>query len=268
MGNEMASANSQTQTGLDPDPRRKARIILGPPAQMIQSWLQRGYQDFRNNLTASGSYGLALVAVSWLMLALLGNTGLGWMILPVIAGTMMLGPLATVGLYRKSRRAQGLDGAGIASPGQLSLLGVVMMVLALLWIRAATLLFAVFFGLRPFAGFLETLPTLFQTGEGIALIIVGTLVGGLFAAFSFAISVFSFPMLVQREIDAFSAMGLSFNATTQNLKLMISWAAVVTALVLICLLTGLLAAIAVFPILGHATWHAYSDLFEETHHDD
>ncbi|CUK27513.1 putative integral membrane protein [Cognatishimia activa] len=264
----MVTANTQTQTGLGPDPRNKARVLTAPITPMIHSWLQRGYRDFRNNIIASGAYGLALVIISWLVLYLLGVSGLGWMILPVIAGTMMLGPLATVGLYRMSRRAQGMGGAGIASPGQLSLLGVVMMVLALLWIRAATLLFAVFFGLRPFAGFLETLPTLFQSGEGVALVLSGTLIGGLFAAFSFAISVFSFPMLLQREIDAFSAMGLSFNATTQNLKLMVSWAAVVTALVLICLLTGLLAAIVIFPILGHATWHAYSDLFEETHHDD
>ena len=140
-----------------------------------------------------------------------------------------------------------------------------MMVLALMWIRAATLLFAVFFGLRPFSGFVDTLATLFRAGEGIALIIVGTLVGGLFAAFSFAISVFSFPMLLQREIG-FSAMGLSFNATTQNLKLMIAWAAVVTALVLVAVMSGLLAAIAIFPILGHATWHAYFDLFEDPAH--
>lgn len=137
-----------------------------------------------------------------------------------------------------------------------------MMTLALLWIRAATLLFAVFFGLRPFAGFLESLFTLLETKEGIALVVVGSVVGGLFAALGFAISVFSFPMLLNRDIDGFSAMGLSFNATTQNFWLMVTWAVVVTVLVGLCVATGLLAAIPIFPILGYATWHAYCDLFE------
>jgi uncharacterized membrane protein len=170
--------------------------------------------------------------------------------------------LAAVGLYRISRRAQGQGGGGVASPSQITLVSIVMMTLALTWIRAATLLFAVFFGLRPFAGFIESLATLFETTEGIALVFVGSLVGGLFAALGFAISVFSFPMLISREIDGFSAMGLSFNATTQNFWLMVTWAAVVTALVGLCVVTGLLAAIPIFPILGYATWHAYCDLFE------
>jgi len=135
------------------------------------------------------------------------------------------------------------------------------MMLALMWIRSATLLFAVFFGLRPFSSFVDTLGTLFSTSEGILLFLVGSAVGGLFAAFGFAISVFSFPMLVDRDIDGFSAMGLSFNATTQNFRLMVTWAVVVTALVTFCILTGLLAAIPLFPILGYATWHAYVDLF-------
>ena len=39
---------------------------------------------------------------------------------------------------------------------------------------------------------------LFTTPVGWAMLIVGTLVGGLFAAFSFAISVFSIPMLLDR----------------------------------------------------------------------
>ncbi len=243
--------------------RRKARIVADEPSQVIRGWLRKGMADFRANLSTSLFYGIGIVALGWCALMLLGASGLGWMILPSLAGAMLLGPLATVGLYRISRRAQGRGGSGVAAPGQIFLVSVVMMVLALLWIRSATILFAVFFGLRPFAGFAETLSTLFATPQGIALFLVGSAVGGLFAALGFAVSVFSFPMLVDRDIDGFSAMGLSFNATTQNFRLMVMWAICVTVLVGIGVLTGLLALILLFPILGYATWHAYSDLFQD-----
>ena len=255
-GRDMALAET-------PESRRKARIVTEDPWSTIKVWLRRGIQDFRAHLSVSLSYGIGLVLLGWCALILLGISGLGWMILPALAGAMLLGPLATVGLYRISRRSKGHSDQGVAAPGQIFLVSVVMMVLALLWIRSATLLFAVFFGLRPFAGFVETLVTLFATSEGIVLFIVGSLIGGLFAALGFAVSAFSFPMLIDREIDGFSAMGLSFNATTQNFRLMVMWAACVTGLVAIGVLTGLLALIPLFPILGYATWHAYSDLFQE-----
>jgi uncharacterized membrane protein len=58
-------------------------------------------------------------------------------------------------------------------------------------------------------------------------------------------------------------MGLSFNATTENFRLMLLWAVCVTALVAFGVVTGLLALIPIFPILGFATWHAYVDLFQD-----
>ncbi len=233
---------------------------------VVRYWLSAGWSDFRAHRSISLLYGFGLAVLGWAVVWALIVMNLSWMILPAVAGAMLLGPLFTVGLYRISRCRQGFGGGGIASPGQITLVSVVMMTLVLMWIRAATLLFAVFFGLRPFAGFLETLQTLFTTTEGVALFLVGSITGGLFAAFGFAISVFSFPMLVNREIDGFSAMGLSFNAATQNFRLMVTWAAVVTALVGLCVLTGLIAAIPLFPVLGYATWHAYDDLFQDNDH--
>lgn len=242
--------------------RQPARHIDTAPEARIRAWLAAGWEDFKANLSVSLAYGLVLAAMGWAVVLGLAALGQGWMILPLIAGAMMLGPLATVGLYRISRRRMGMGGGGIAAADQIFLVSVVMMVLALAWIRAATLLFAVFFGLRPFAGFIETLQTLFTTPAGIGLFLVGSAVGGLFAALGFAISAFSFPMLIHRNIDGFSAMALSFNAATQNFRLAVSWGAVVTILIALSLATGLLLLIPFFPLLGFATWHAYADLFE------
>jgi uncharacterized membrane protein len=38
---------------------------------------------------------------------------------------------------------------------------------------------------------------------------------------------------------------------------MLVWGAIVLALFLLCVVTGLAGLIVVFPWLGHATWHAY-----------
>jgi len=208
----------------DIDLRRQARVANEDPSVVIRRWLGRGWRDLRAHWGVSLAYGFGFLLLGWMTVLVLALTGLGWMILPAIAGAMLLGPAATVGLYRISRRAQGMGGRGIAAPGQITLVGVVMMTLALLWIRAATLLFAVFFGLRPFAGFLETLHALFFSWEGIALIMIGTC----------------------------------------DFKLMLIWAVIVTALVTLCVLTGLIAAVIVFPWLGYVTWHAYVDLFEDS----
>ncbi len=128
----------------------------------------------------------------------------------------------------------------------------------LLWTRAAVLLYALFFGMLPFAGYDEIMHALLKTPPGWALLFVGTLVGGLFAAFSFAISVFSIPMLLNERTDALTAMGSSMALVWNNLGPMLVWGAIVLALTAIGIATGLTGLIVVFPVLGHATWHAYT----------
>jgi uncharacterized membrane protein len=89
------------------------------------------------------------------------------------------------------------------------------------------------------------------------MLLVGSAVGGLFAAFSFAISAVSIPMLLNEQVDAFTAMGTSTALVWNNLPVMLTWGAIVVVLFLISLATGLVGLIIVFPILGHGTWHAY-----------
>src|SRR3546814_15878077 len=88
------------------------------------------------------------------------------------------------------------------SVGQILFSVVLLSLLLLLWMLAAILLYALFFGLLPFPGLYDILPVLVTQPAGWALIVVGSLVGGLFAAFSFAISAFSIPMLLNERTDA------------------------------------------------------------------
>ena len=127
----------------------------------------------------------------------------------------------------------------------------------MLWMRAAVILYALFFGLRPFPGFDHIVPMLLTTPLGWAMLATGIVMGGVFAAFSFAISVFSIPMLLDQRIDAFTAMGTSMAIVWNNRLAMIAWGACVALLTALGLATGLVGLIVVFPLIGHATWHAY-----------
>ena len=102
----------------------------------------------------------------------------------------------------------------------------------LLWMRAAVIIYALFFGLRPFPGLDHIAGMLFTTPIGWSMLVVGTVVGGLFAAFSFAISAFSIPMLLNERLDAFTAMGTSMALVWNNLPVMLTWGAIVLGLVL------------------------------------
>lgn len=98
---------------------------------------------------------------------------------------------------------------------------------------------------------------LFTTQIGWAILMVGSAVGGLFAAFAFAISAFSIPMLLNEPTDALTAMGTSMALVWNNLPVLLVWAAIVLVLFLASLATGMLGLVVIYPLLGHASWHAY-----------
>lgn len=144
-----------------------------------------------------------------------------------------------------------------AAAGQVLFTGLLLCCVAMLWIRAAVIIYALFFGLLPFPGLDNVAAMLFTTPTGWALLIVGSIIGALFAAFSFAVSAFSIPMLLDEQVDALTAMGTSMQLVWHNLPVMLMWGLIVSLLFLLSLATGLLGLVVIFPLLGHGTWHAY-----------
>ncbi len=228
-------------------------------------WLKAGWADLLIRPDTSIAYGFGVFAVSVVMILGLFVLALDYLLLPAIAGFVVVGPLLAIGLYEKSRRLGVGEKITLSqmlfvkprSGAQVLFTGVILCGLVLLWMRAAVIIYALFFGLHPFAGLDDILPALFLTWTGWAMLVAGSAVGALFAAFSFAISTFSIPMLLDEKTDAFTAMGTSISRVWNNLPVMLAWGSIVLALTLFGLITGLLGLILVFPLLGHATWHAY-----------
>ncbi len=260
VGDELAMAKSDSVpgTGLDAVQLDKASAMR---------WLRAGWRDLWTKPIPSLLYGAIFYAVSWPIILGLFLLNLSAYLLPALAGFLIVGPILAVGLYEKSRRIEKGEPLSLTSmpllharsTTQIFFAGGLLCLLAMLWIRAAVILFALFFGLRPFAGLDQILPFIFGTPEGWAFFIIGSAVGGLFAAFAFSISVFGIPMLYDQRTDVFTAMAISMNTVWRQLRVVLPWGAIVVALGILSLLSGLLLIIIVFPLLGHATWHAYRE---------
>ena len=236
------------------------------PITAAFSWLALGWRDLWTRPLPSLLYGLGIALLSLLVIVAMINFGWVQILFPALAGFLVVGPLLATGLYEKSRRLAAGEKVTLWSMifprrngGTHTLfVGAILLTLMLVWMRAAVLLYALFFGWRPFPGFDGVVEMLFTTPTGLAMLATGTAVGGLFAAFAFAISAFSIPMMLDRRLDAFSAMGLSMSLVWNNLPAALLWGAIVLVLTAVSLGTALIGLIVIFPLLGHATWHGYA----------
>ena len=235
-----------------------------PPSEAF-AWFAQGWHDLWTVPLPSLVYGAGVAIISIAIAAGLLLYKLDFAFFPALAGFLVVGPALATGLYVKSRRlSKGLPVtlASMLTPERgtsqhILFVGAVLLGLMLLWMRAAVLLYALFFGWRPFPGIDHIVPMLFGTPTGVAMLVIGVAIGGIFAAFAFAISVFSIPMVVDRNFDAFTAMGTSISIVWNNLPVMLLWGAIVLGLTVAALLSGMIGFIIIFPLLGHATWHAY-----------
>lgn len=235
-------------------------------------WLRAGWRDLRIRPHQSLCYGFFV----WLLLAggawsLVGH-GADYILFPALAGSVVVGPVLAMGLYEKSRRLSlGLpvrlsDMLFVrpASGYQVVFTGALLCMLMMVWLRAAVIIYALFFGLRPFPGLDRLVPMLALTPTGWTMLAVGGAVGGLFAAFSFAIGALSLPMMLQERTDALTAMGTSMALVWHNRRTMLRWAAIISLLFAASAALALVPLIVVFPLLGHATWHGYRALGPST----
>ncbi|WP_242224249.1 DUF2189 domain-containing protein [Shinella zoogloeoides] len=235
------------------------------PAGAAFGWLSAGWRDLWRNPLPSLLYGFAVFLISVAVVWCLFHMELDYILFPALAGFMVVGPLMAIGLYRKSRDLEEGTPTSLSrmifvkaeSGGQVWYTGAILCLLMLVWMRAAVIIYALFVGLRPFPGLDHVVAMLFGTPEGLGMLVVGTAVGGLFAAFSFAISTFAIPMLLAEKTDAFTAMGTSISLVFRNLPVMLTWGGIVLILTLIGIATGLVGLIVIFPLLGHGTWHSY-----------
>lgn len=241
-------------------------VILKIGPADLKDVLAKGFDDFK----AKPSHLILCAMIYPVVILIAARISAEYEILPLIwplfSGSALIAPLIAMGLYEMSRRRErglkvslkdGLDVLHSPSIGAIVTLSLVMIAIFLAWLLAALAIYVEVIDTaipESVGAFVEQI---FTTAKGMKLIVVGTLVGFLFAVLVLCISVISFPLLLDRKVSALTAAKTSARAVLANPITMAIWGLIIAGLLFLGSLPAFVGLAVVIPVLGHSTWHLY-----------
>lgn len=229
------------------------------PISAPVGWLKLGWRDLRRAPVQSLSYGVLLVLLSYLIAGLAISLGNWVVLIAMLSGFVFVGPVLALAFYDISERLYEGETPTLPSSLRASLrhignqmvFAVILMVIFLVWARAASMTHVFFPALSS--------PKL----SDLALFLgVGSAIGTVFATIVFCVSAFSLPMIIDRDADMVTAVVTSVNAVLRNKAPMLVWAMLIVAAVGIGIVTAFIGLAVTLPLIGHATWHAYHETID------
>ncbi|MGX7707524.1 DUF2189 domain-containing protein [Methylobacterium sp. Gmos1] len=235
-------------------------------AQDLKAALSRGVDDFLAMPTHVLFVVLIYPIAGVLIAAATFERDLIPILFPLAAGFALLGPFAALGLYELSRRREwGLPAAWTdayaplrgRSAKAVAAVGVVLALIFLAWLCAAMGLYWSLYGSVSEPSLLAFLDDVLTTPRGWGLILAGNLVGAAFSLLALAVSAVSIPLIIDKDVDAGTAVETSLALMRENPGTMLAWGAIVAGMLVIGMLSLFVGLAVVLPVLGHATWHLY-----------
>ena len=223
-------------------------------------WLAAGWRDVRRAPALTAVYGAVIVLVSVAISALAWQLGRFALLAALLSGFVFVAPLIAVGLYSVSRaleegrRPQLSDSFRLirSIPGQAAVFALIQMVVLFTWSRSGMMVSA-FMPIEP-----DNIQSL------IEFLAVGSAVGTIFAALTFATAVFSLPMIADRDVDMVTAVVSSVNAVLRNKRVALIWASLIALITLIGFASAFVGLGLLMPWLAYAAWHSYRETLDSS----
>ncbi len=227
-------------------------------------WLGKGWADFIRAPRLSMTYGLIYTVIGFALVVGLHLMEMDYLIYPLTAGFILVGPILAIGMYNIPRRMErGRNPRAFKcfmawkhNRYHIMTAGLVFMIFAMIWNRLAILSFVLSF---PYIGMNlnAILNQVFFTTEGIIFLIFGTLMGAILAAIAFLFGVVALPMMLDRKVDIFTASLVSFLVVMKNKGAMLTWAGLIVIFIGAGLASAYIGLAITLPLIAFASWHAY-----------
>lgn len=253
-------ANKVTAT---PTAKREPQLRPVSLADVVEI-VADGIRDFRAAPRYGLFFALLYAGAGWLLVALLWRFGMPYLAYPLAMGFALIAPFAATGFYAVSdflERGKPLSWSAVlgavrnTSSSELRWMALVTAFALVIWMDIAAFVLFAFSSFQMIS--VESFSNLLSTPTGWLFALIGNAAGAIIAFAVFSISVISFPMLYDREVDFVTAMTSSVKLVIANPKAMMAWCAFIGFSMALSIATGFLGLLLAMPIIGHATWHLY-----------
>ncbi len=240
-------------------------------------WLALAWHDMARCGWLSFAHGLVLTLVGWLILLVAHDRF--WLLAGALSGFLVLAPILATSLYALSRALERGEAANLGVVQStwftwqrahrnkwgndywcLVQFGALLALASTGWVITSAA-FITLLAPVPIATPLDFIHHVVLAKNGV-LFEAWLALGGVLAAPIFASTAIAVPLLLDRRVSLYRAVLLSWHVVLANPLPMALWAALIMGFTLLGMASGLLGLIAVVPMLGHASWHAYRALVD------
>ena len=240
-------------------------------------WLALAWRDIARCGWLSFAHGLVLTLVGWVILLVAHDRF--WLLAGALSGFLVLAPILATSLYALSRALERGEAANLGVVQRTWLtwqrahrnkwgndywclvqFGALLALASTGWVITSAA-FITLLAPVPIATPLDFIHHVVLAKNGV-LFEAWLALGGVLAAPIFASTAIAVPLLLDRRVSLYRAVLLSWHVVLANPLPMALWAALIMGFTLLGMASGLLGLIAVVPMLGHASWHAYRALVD------